>query len=106
MWSYLSFRKVVNKTTAMMNEMRLLYQGFLTALPCILMMTFHHLVRFPFVEYILGGGWCVLNGPVVYLWFNTDLRMDFFELYGLTRFNNALRRQATNNVNVIHEQRP
>jgi hypothetical protein len=44
------------------------------------MMTFHHLMRYPLVE-ILGGVWCMLNGPIAYLSFNSELRRDFFQIF-------------------------
>uniref|UniRef100_A0A914D3I7 Uncharacterized protein n=1 Tax=Acrobeloides nanus TaxID=290746 RepID=A0A914D3I7_9BILA len=45
-----------------------------------MMMTFHHLVPSALLE-LLGGFWCVTNGPFAYLWFNSELRADFLDIY-------------------------
>jgi hypothetical protein len=69
------------KIIAHKKERRLLIQALFSGIPCFILMTFHHLIRFPLLE-LLGGDWCILNGPIVYLWFNAEIRNDFIEITG------------------------
>uniref|UniRef100_A0A914DFL4 Uncharacterized protein n=1 Tax=Acrobeloides nanus TaxID=290746 RepID=A0A914DFL4_9BILA len=66
-------------TTANKKERRLLIQALVSGSPCFFMMTFHHLIHFPLLE-LLSGELCVGIDPIVYLWFNREIRADFFEL--------------------------
>ena len=56
------------------------------------MMTFHHLIRFPLIE-VLGTVWCMLNGPIAYLTFNSDLRVDFLAIF--LGMNKTAKKMAT-----------
>uniref|UniRef100_A0A914CLY9 Uncharacterized protein n=1 Tax=Acrobeloides nanus TaxID=290746 RepID=A0A914CLY9_9BILA len=80
-WSFIISRSQSMKTVAHKKERRLLIQALFSGTPCFILMTFHHLIRFPLLE-LLGGDWCILNGPIVYLWFNTEMRNDFIEIIG------------------------
>jgi hypothetical protein len=66
-------------TAANKKERRLLIQALVSGSPCFFMMTFHHLIHFPLLE-LLSGELCVGIDPIVYLWFNREIRADFFEL--------------------------
>ena len=69
-------------TVAQKKEGRLLIQAVFSGIPCFVMMTFHHVFPLPLIE-LIGGDWCVLNGPVTYLSFNSEVRSDWLELVGL-----------------------
>uniref|UniRef100_A0A914C402 Uncharacterized protein n=1 Tax=Acrobeloides nanus TaxID=290746 RepID=A0A914C402_9BILA len=85
-------------------EGRLLIQAVFSGIPCIVIMTFHHLIRLPLVE-LLGAEWCLLNGPFVYLWFNSEIRSDFLELIRLkkatrkTYLNTFIQMRRQNTIN-------
>ena len=94
-------------------EGRLLLQAVFSGIPCFVMMTFHHLFPLPLME-LLGGDWCVLNGPLTYLSFNSEVRSDCLELIGLkavtkkiTYMNTFMRNKVvmtTTNSNVTQAQ--
>src|SRR3569623_2142 len=84
-WSFVEYRRRLKSTTmtaAQKKEGRILIQAVFSGIPCFVMMTFHHLFPFPLIE-LLGGDWCILNGPVTYLSFNSEVRSDWLELIGL-----------------------
>jgi hypothetical protein len=79
-------------------EGRLLLQAVFSGIPCFVMMTFHHLFPLPLME-LLGGDWCVLNGPLTYLSFNSEVRSDWLELIGLKAVRKRLYIQNTFMIN-------
>ena len=72
-------------TSQLKKERRLLIQAVISGSPCFVLMTCHHLIHFPFLE-ILAGELCVGIDPVVYMWFNKDIRSDLLELIGYTNY--------------------
>lgn len=65
-------------------DIRFLIQAGLSGIPCMLLMTSHHLFPTPIVEN-LAGDWCVSIAPPIYLWFNREIRSDWMELIGLKK---------------------
>uniref|UniRef100_A0A914D455 Uncharacterized protein n=1 Tax=Acrobeloides nanus TaxID=290746 RepID=A0A914D455_9BILA len=71
------------------------------------MMTFHHVFPLPLIE-LIGGDWCVLNGPVTYISFNSEVRSDWLQLIGLkavtkniTYMNTFMRNKVGSGPNAV-----
>jgi hypothetical protein len=82
--SFISYKKHGVKSNTQKVEERLLYQGFISAIPCLLMITFHHLIRVSIIS-LLGSYWCTSHRPLVFLWFNKELRKDYMKTFGLKK---------------------
>uniref|UniRef100_A0A914PH29 7TM GPCR serpentine receptor class x (Srx) domain-containing protein n=1 Tax=Panagrolaimus davidi TaxID=227884 RepID=A0A914PH29_9BILA len=54
--------------------------------PCFILMTCHHIIHFPLLE-VLAGELCVGIDPIIYVWFNKEIRTDFFEISGIKKFS-------------------
>uniref|UniRef100_A0A914EDB7 Uncharacterized protein n=1 Tax=Acrobeloides nanus TaxID=290746 RepID=A0A914EDB7_9BILA len=80
--SFLSYKKHGVKSSTQKVEERLLYQGLISSIPCLLMITFHHLIRESSMS-LLGSYWCTSHRPLVFLWFNKELRKDYLKTFGL-----------------------
>uniref|UniRef100_A0A914CM67 G-protein coupled receptors family 1 profile domain-containing protein n=2 Tax=Acrobeloides nanus TaxID=290746 RepID=A0A914CM67_9BILA len=57
---------------------RFLYQAMLNSIPCLLYINCYHF-NVATIELFLAE-LCMVMNPFVYLWFNTELRHDFFSL--------------------------
>uniref|UniRef100_A0A914CRI5 Store-operated calcium entry-associated regulatory factor n=1 Tax=Acrobeloides nanus TaxID=290746 RepID=A0A914CRI5_9BILA len=89
--SFVSHKKHRIKSNIQKIEARLLYQGFISAIPCLLMITFHHLVRVSIVS-LLGSYWCTSHRPLVFLWFNKELRKDYMKTFGLKKIVETIKK--------------
>uniref|UniRef100_A0A914QGL6 7TM GPCR serpentine receptor class x (Srx) domain-containing protein n=1 Tax=Panagrolaimus davidi TaxID=227884 RepID=A0A914QGL6_9BILA len=91
-WAYMTYRKMKLLTVHHKKERRLLIQAIISGSPCFVLMTCHHLIHFPLLE-VLAGELCVGIDPIIYMWFNHDIRNDFFDIIGIKklmkRFNSA-----------------
>uniref|UniRef100_A0A914C531 Uncharacterized protein n=1 Tax=Acrobeloides nanus TaxID=290746 RepID=A0A914C531_9BILA len=86
-------------TSAQRKEGRLLMQAVFSGIPCFVIITFRHLIHLPLIE-LIGADWCLLNGPIVYIWFNSEIRSDWLELIGL---KNEVRQKLYMNTFVINK---
>src|SRR5690349_5151184 len=82
-WSFVVYRRHIKNletmTSAQRKEGRLLMQAVFSGIPCFVIITFRHLIHLPLIE-LIGADWCLLNGPIVYIWFNSEIRSDWLEL--------------------------
>ena len=84
-WSWLTYKRMNCLSVHQKKERRLLIQAIVSGIPCFLLMTCHHLIHFPLLE-VLAGELCVGTDPIVYMWFNREIRSDFLEITGTKRY--------------------
>uniref|UniRef100_A0A914QZF5 Uncharacterized protein n=1 Tax=Panagrolaimus davidi TaxID=227884 RepID=A0A914QZF5_9BILA len=89
-------------------ERRLLIQAIISGSPCFILMTCHHLIHFPLLE-VLAGEMCVGIDPIVYMWFNKEIRADFLEITGLKKYlahfcSSTVYTTSTNTPSVPNQQ--
>uniref|UniRef100_A0A914Y3V8 Uncharacterized protein n=1 Tax=Panagrolaimus superbus TaxID=310955 RepID=A0A914Y3V8_9BILA len=81
----MTYRKMASLTVQHKKERRLLFQAIISGSPCFVLMTCHHLIHFPLLE-VLAGELCVGIDPIIYMWFNEQIRTDFFDIIGIKNF--------------------
>uniref|UniRef100_A0A914P6C1 7TM GPCR serpentine receptor class x (Srx) domain-containing protein n=1 Tax=Panagrolaimus davidi TaxID=227884 RepID=A0A914P6C1_9BILA len=96
-WSYMTYRKMKSLTVQHKRERRLLFQAIISGSPCFILMTCHHLIHFPLLE-VLAGELCVGIDPIIYMWFNKEIRTDFFEISGIKRFTKRFNSNSVYNT--------